>query len=318
MPYFSVLIASFNNNDYLRDAIQSVLVQSFEDWELVIVDDCSTDVSFQTLEEYGNNPKIRIFRNDENRGVGFTKDYCIRLSRGEICGFLDADDELEPDALQTMADSFKKNPGCSLIYSTHYVCDANLQTKSLADYVGVLDRGDFLLTQPGEKNISHFAAFKRASYLNTEGIPSDMRKAVDHYFYYLLEEQGAVFFVDKPLYYYRHHHANISIGGANPYIAMFWDFEAKRRAYQRRIENCHQLFLNNEVEYHEQFFSATLITTLVFRKKSLLYGTFMALKTYLRSKKRRHSVLWILQIMFKAFMLVFIKYPIAASGWHKR
>lgn len=317
-PLFSILIANYNNGKFIPEAIESVVQQTYSNWEIVFVDDFSRDNSLEIAARYNGCGKLRIYQNSENKGVGFTKDRCIQLAQGELCGFLDSDDALDPEALKRMVEAFLSNPNCSLVYSTHYLCDEKLHIKGIADYVGKLNRNDFLLMRPGEKVISHFAVFKKKVYQITGGVLITLKKALDHDLYYLLEEQGHIEYLDIPLYYYRRHSRNISIGGVNHYIAMFWDYEAKRRAYQRRIESCHRLFLNNEVEYHEQYFYATLIATLYFKKKPLLSGTFITLKTYLRGMEKSYSVLWILKSMFRAFLLVYLKYPIATLKWHKR
>ena len=94
MPLFSVLIANHNHGDYLMDALESVKAQTYTCWEIVIVDDDSTDNSLELYNELEKDPRIRVFRNNENRGCGYTKRRCLEMAQGELCGFLDADDGL--------------------------------------------------------------------------------------------------------------------------------------------------------------------------------------------------------------------------------
>ncbi|MBJ5801086.1 glycosyltransferase family 2 protein, partial [Salmonella enterica subsp. enterica serovar Derby] len=72
-----------------------------KDFEVIIVDDCSTDDSFESIKALvKNDHRIKLYQNQENQGVGFTKRKCVELSTGEICGFLDPDDALAENALE--------------------------------------------------------------------------------------------------------------------------------------------------------------------------------------------------------------------------
>ena len=72
-PLFSVLIANYNNGCYLTEAVDSVRGQSYDHWEIVIVDDASTDNSDEVFEELSKDSRIRVFHNDRNHGAGYTK-----------------------------------------------------------------------------------------------------------------------------------------------------------------------------------------------------------------------------------------------------
>lgn len=285
MPLFSVLIANYNNGIFIDTAIKSVLKQTYDDWELVIIDDHSTDSSFQILSQYVHHKKIRVYRNNYNKGVAYSKSRAIQLAQGSILGFLDSDDTLVSNAIEVMVEAFNKHPDCGLIYSTHYVCDCKLQVIKIADYVGLLPQNDFLITKPNEKSISHFVTFKIDTYNKTEGISVEMKKAVDRDMYYLLEEQGPVFYIDMPLYFYRHHTNNISLGGTNDYLAMLWDNEAKRKAYSRRISGNHPMYLRNRKYYNEQYLGTTFMSIRHLTKRHRLRGYGKAYLTYFYNSK---------------------------------
>ena len=87
-PLFSVLIANHNDSKYLMEAVESVEAQTYTRWEIIIVDDGSTDNSKELFQELEKNPRIRVFCNGENKGCGFTKRRCLEEAKGEICGFL--------------------------------------------------------------------------------------------------------------------------------------------------------------------------------------------------------------------------------------
>lgn len=240
-PLFSVLIANYNNGRYLMDAIESVRCQTYTHWEIVIVDDGSTDNSKTVYEGLKNDSHIRIFHNDENKGCGYTKRRCAELAKGEICGFLDADDCITPDAIEKMTNAHIQKPQCSLIYSTFYNADNHLNIISVSNHQCTIPDNKSFLTFNVPGAISHFATFKKDRYNQTQGINPLMLKAVDVDLYLKLEEKGELFFIPQPLYYYRTETGNnISLGRDNSIKATYWDFIARLNAYQRRnlpIEN---------------------------------------------------------------------------------
>ena len=209
---FSVLMANYNNSRYLDTAIRSVMAQDHSDWELILVDDGSTDGFSEAIAPFKDDERIKIFRNTGNYGCGYTKSKCAAEASGVLLGFLDPDDALSPDALSSMVAAHRENPGCGLIHSTHFICDEHLSASRIADYPRSLPAGtSYLLLNDGR--IHHFASFSKRHYERTEGISPLNKRAVDQDLYYKLEETGEILFVDKPLYYYRIHRNSISNSG---------------------------------------------------------------------------------------------------------
>ena len=101
MPLFSILVANYNNYVYFTDCYNSLTNQTFQDYEIIIVDDCSTDGSFERIRDLTvANPKVKLYQNPENKGVGYTKRKCVEYAAGEICGFVDPDDGISANALE--------------------------------------------------------------------------------------------------------------------------------------------------------------------------------------------------------------------------
>lgn len=233
MKKVSILVANYNNGRYLMDAIDSVRSQSYPDWEIIIVDDCSTDNSIGIYKGLEGDARIHVFFNSNNMGCGYTKRQCVIQANGEICGFLDPDDALAGDAIQIMVAEHDKHPDASLINSTCFDTDENLRVVSVSSYGCSIPLGHSFLTY--RKGVTHFATFKRRCYEQTVGIDPLMVRAVDHDLYYKLEEVGKVYYVDKPLYYYRQNTANnISLGAENMLKAHAWDIYAMVNACKRR------------------------------------------------------------------------------------
>lgn len=234
-PLFSVLIANYNNGKYLQEAIDSVVAQTYTKWEIIIVDDCSADSSTSVYSKYAGIPTIHIYHNEKNMGCGFTKNRCIELSSGSLCGFLDSDDALTPDALETMVAAHNEHSNCSLIYSQYYQTDEQLTIQATSNHQRQLANGESFLLSGSSGAISHFATFKRDFYDKTAGINKAMLRAIDIDLYLNLEEVGDTCFIQKPLYCYRcGTENNISLGNSNSMSALYWDKFARINACIRR------------------------------------------------------------------------------------
>ncbi len=231
-PLFSVLVANYNNGNYLEDAINSIFKQTYNNWEIIIVDDCSTDNSSELYKKYENDSRFHIYYNDSNHGCGYTKRRCAELAHGEICGFVDPDDTLEPDALEIMIKAHAEDDSLSMVYSRYNEVDENLQFIRVSKQQRPIPEGSSFLE--GDGGISHFVSFKTSAYRKTPGIDAHFLRAVDHDMYFMLEEAGKVKFIDKVLYNYRTNTgSNISLGD-NGDKAYLWHLIGAIDACRRR------------------------------------------------------------------------------------
>ena len=228
---FSVLIASYNNGIYIEDAINSIYNQTYTNWEIIIVDDCSTDISHEVYKQYQDDPRIHIYYNKKNCGCGYTKRRCAELANGEICGFLDPDDTLEPSALEVMVKAHEEDESLSLVYSRHNEVDQDLQYLYTSGIQKAIPVGSTFLINGG---ISHFVSFKKSAYNKTIGIGSEFLRAVDHDLYFKLEEVGNIKFIDAVLYNYRRNTGNNISLGDNAEKAYLWHIVGIIDACRRR------------------------------------------------------------------------------------
>lgn len=230
-PLFSVLIANYNNGCYLMDTVKSVYGQSYDNWEIVIVDDCSTDNSAEVYRGWSDDPRIHIFRNDHNYGAGYTKGRCASLAHGEICGFVDPDDLLaDKEALTIMVQAHQDHPEASMIYSGFYDTDEDLVI--IGERMGTPLHGISAL-ESCSWPFKHFVSFKKAKYNQTVGIDPLMKRCVDYDMYYKLEEVGETVHIDQLLYYYRQNPHSISLND-NLYKSRAWHTYTCVEAMKRR------------------------------------------------------------------------------------
>jgi len=234
-PLFSVLIANYNNGKYLNDAMTSIFSQTYDNWEIIIVDDGSRDLSHIIYQKYENDSRIKVHENNKNYGCGYTKRKCVEYSSGEICGFLDPDDLLTEDAIALMVEKHQQQPDAALISSKYFEINERGEFLSEIKWASSLPKDKSILTyQKGV--VTHFSTFKRSFYDKTEGIDVDIKRAVDKDLYLKLEETGKVLFINKALYFYRIYDGGIS-QKSNKFKADYWSFITKRDAYLRRKKN---------------------------------------------------------------------------------
>ena len=111
----SVIIPTFNRADTILRAVDSVLAQSYKDFELIVIDDGSSDNTYHVLSPYIERNQLHYFK-QENKGVSAARNYAVKKSNGHWISFLDSDDSWLPHKLETQVDYINSNPSCSLVH----------------------------------------------------------------------------------------------------------------------------------------------------------------------------------------------------------
>lgn len=127
----SIIMPSWNTGEFITESIQSVLNQTYTNWELIIIDDCSSDDTDQIVESI-NDERIKYLKNEKNCGAALTRNRGLREARGEWIAFLDSDDLWMPEKLEHQIDFMKKN-GYSLSFTEYEKIDED--SKPLNIYV---------------------------------------------------------------------------------------------------------------------------------------------------------------------------------------
>ena len=105
----SIIMPSYNTAKYIKASIDSVLAQTYPYWELIIVDDCSTDETDEVVAAY-TDERIRYIKNEKNSGAAVSRNRALREAKGRWIAFLDSDDVWLPEKLEKQI-SFMKNNG---------------------------------------------------------------------------------------------------------------------------------------------------------------------------------------------------------------
>lgn len=232
IPLFSVLVPNYNNARYLEECLSSVFKQTYTHWEIIIVDDCSTDNSQEIYQKYKSDSRIKVFFNEKNMGCGYTKNMCARYAEGELCGFLDPDDALLENALDEHVKIHVDRTDVSIVYSKCYYCNEHL------DIVGErtlhpFKEGENFLTSGQFFDSGNFASFKNDAYKKTSGITFHRFGGDDQDLYFKMEEVGKAYVLDSFTYLYRLHEGSAS-SPENAARCMYWNVMVLHDACVRR------------------------------------------------------------------------------------
>lgn len=213
---FSVLVANYNNGKFFRTCYDSIIAQTYTNWEVIILDDRSTDNSLEIIKNIiGEDSRFKIFENAENSGVGITKSKLIELADGDICGFVDPDDAITSNALSSSIKVFEKNKDVVLTYTKFAKCDENLQPLQVPKIAQqVINNSPYFFNCP--VNIVHFVCFRKEVYNQTEKMNTVMKIAEDQDLYLKMYEKGKVKFINETNYLYRLHSGGISQNDNKP------------------------------------------------------------------------------------------------------
>lgn len=116
----SIILPTYNRKHLIEGAIRSVLDQTYQDFELIIVDDCSTDNTEAFLKENFSDSRIRYIRNEKNLGAGGSRNQGIGLAQGEWIAFIDSDTIWYPNKLERQLELCKEHPEAGMIYTAFY------------------------------------------------------------------------------------------------------------------------------------------------------------------------------------------------------
>lgn len=120
----SVIMPSYNTAKYIAETIDSVLAQTYQNWELIIVDDCSTDNTDEVVEKFLKDSRIRYFKNERNMGAAASRNKALREAKGKWIAFLDSDDLWESEKLENQIRFMEEN-NYAFSYTDYRIMNSN-------------------------------------------------------------------------------------------------------------------------------------------------------------------------------------------------
>ena len=203
-PLITVYITNYNYGKYIKKAINSVLNQTFKDYELIIIDDGSIDKSVKIIKEFQNKKNIKIIF-QKNKGLVVSNNLALRLSKAKYIMRLDSDDWLDPHALEIMSNILERDKKISLIFPDYYEVDKN------GKILRQVRRHNFkkvkLLDQP-----AHGACtmIRKENLMDIGGYDEEFNCQDGYYLWLKFIKKYVVRNVNLPLFYYRQHEKSLT------------------------------------------------------------------------------------------------------------
>jgi len=266
----SVVMSVYNGEEYLREAIQSILDQSFRDFEFIIVDDCSTDSTSAILSGYSrSDPRIIVINNSRNSGLTRSLNRAIKTAAGEYIARMDCDDVALPQRIQKQFDSMELNPETVLLGTAFYEIDAsgrelNRKTFPVAD-------SDIRKTLIKFNPFCHASVMIRKTALDKAGLYNEqIPSAQDYELWMRLAQEGKVANLPEYLMKRRYSDENISIVREREQLK--WALRIRKNAIQKGYFSAlHYVYLARPfIAYIAPFFLRRSIRKYVLQNK--MYG----------------------------------------------
>ena len=207
MTPISIVMTVYNRERYLKAAIESVLSQSYQNFEFLIWDDGSTDNSLNIARNYAKlDPRIKVLA-AEHRGVSYSLMAAIRETAFPYFGCVDSDDLLAPKALAETVPILDANPQVGVVYTNYLLIDENDCVGGEGPLCQIPYSPEQLLVDP---IVFHFRLIRRSAYNSCGGVDPKFASAFDYELCLRLSEVSEIRKINKLLYYYRIHQHNFS------------------------------------------------------------------------------------------------------------
>lgn len=201
----TVYITNYNYAAYIGQSIESVLSQTLQDFELLIIDDGSTDNSREIIESYQGNPKIKIIF-QQNKGLNVTNNIAMRASQGKYIMRLDADDYLDANALLVLSNALERDESLGLVFPDYFLVDSGGNILNV-ERRNSFQNQDLLLDMPAHGACTMI----RKAYLEEVGGYDEEFGCQDGYELWIkFTSRFKVENVSTPLFYYRQHGKNLT------------------------------------------------------------------------------------------------------------
>ncbi len=202
----SVIMPSYNTAEYISDSIKSVLAQTYQNWELIIVDDCSTDNSVKVIKSF-EDKRIRLLFNEMNSGAAISRNYALREARGKWIAFLDSDDIWEPLKLEKQI-QFMKDNGYSFTFTDYRICLNGV-------WLPYINTGPNVVNKRKMYDYCYFSTITVMYDRDKIGLiqVADLKKNNDYAMWLHAIEKSDAYRFPECLSYYIKHEGSVSSGG---------------------------------------------------------------------------------------------------------
>ena len=220
----SIIMPSFNTANYISKSIESVIRQSYKNWELIIVDDCSTDNTEEVVEFYLTDGRIKYRKNEKNSGAAVSRNRALREANGRWIAFLDSDDLWMPDKLSKQISFMEKND-----YHFSYTAYAEMDENNNQN--GIVVRGPKKITKAGFYNYCWPGCLTVMYDAKVVGLIqiADIKKNNDYAMWLKVCHKADCYFLDECLALYRRGRKG-SVSSHSIQTLISWHYKLYREA----------------------------------------------------------------------------------------
>jgi len=234
----SVIMPSFNTGEYIAASVESVLAQTYSNWELLIVDDCSTDNTTEVICRYQDS-RIILLKNKTNSGAALSRNYALREAKGRWIAFLDSDDIWEPKKLEKQLRFMQEN-GYAFTFTDYRICLNGV-------WMPYINTGPDVVNKRKMYNYCYFSTITVMYDRSVIGLIqiADMRKNNDYAMWLQAIEKSDAHRLPECLSYYIKH--DDSITGGSKLRLVKWHYRLFRQALGKNPVTAAVLTANNLV-----------------------------------------------------------------------
>lgn len=252
----SIVTPSYNTSKYISETIESVLAQTYTNWEMIIVDDCSTDNTDDVIKPYLSDTRIKYFKNPKNSGAAVSRNYALSEAKGKWIAFLDSDDIWVSDKLEKQIAFMKENK-----YHFSYTNYEEMNEQSVP--LGVSVTGPKKITKYGMYNycwMGCLTVMYDAEYVGLIQI-ADIKKNNDYAMWLKVCKKTTCYLLNETMGKYRKRTGSIS-----------------NHSYQALIKWHYRLY--------RQCDNRTPIVSAIFTMRNIFWGVYKKLRYVKRNENR--------------------------------
>ncbi len=212
MPRVTVVMAVYNAAQFLREAVGSILSQTYRDFELLVVDDASTDNSLAVLQSF-DDPRMLVIRHQTNMGASLSRNNALAAARGDLIAIMDADDVCAPARLGRQVEYLDVHPAVGLVGCGIY---DNIDSAGAVLYTSILPQDNDTIQRALMEQwcfLHSSIMFRRKLYHSAGGYRSAFEPVEDHDFALRLLERAQAHNIGEPLVTYRLNHSGLTVAG---------------------------------------------------------------------------------------------------------
>lgn len=225
----SIIMPSYNTGKYIAESIKSVQAQTYENWELIIVDDCSTDNTENIVAAFFSDKRVRYLKNEKNSGAAVSRNRALREAKGRWIAFLDSDDLWKPEKLQKQI-SFMMQNQYAFSYTNYVEIDENSKENgiSVTGPKRITKRGMYNYCWPGCLTVMYDASVVGLVQIE------DIKKNNDYAMWLKVCKKADCYLLDEQLAMYRRGRSgSISSHGYTALIK--WHYRLFREAERQNV-----------------------------------------------------------------------------------